>query len=105
MVTQYPHTINVNTAGASTQNASGNWVTGPPTVMMKECRAEPNSSNGKVKSADGTLIDFSWIIYLPLPVDTLAVGSKVIVTSGAETLLTDTIKRFSRGQLNARIWL
>lgn len=56
-------------------------------------------------TADGERINYDGIVYLPLPQSTVAPGAGVVVKDGAEVLLQGTVKRFSAGQLNARIWL
>lgn len=107
MVVQYPHTASFVTPGTdATQDANGNWVPGSDEVTTTlKCRAESASNNGYIASTDGTKIDYSWIVYLPLGANAVKVGTNVTVTWGAETILTDTVKRFSRGQLNCRLWL
>lgn len=105
MVKQYPHRLVITTKSGSTQDGNGNWVPGTDTIIEKGCRAEPNGRNATVKAADGTAIVFDYTVYLPLPIDTIVVGSKVDVYSGGELLATNTVKRFTRGQLNARLWL
>jgi hypothetical protein len=105
MVKQYPHRLVITTVGASTQDGNGNWQSGSPVTVEKSCRAEPNNKNAQVKTVDGTAIVFDYTVYMPLSVDSIAVGSKVSVYSGAELLSTNTVKRFSKGQLNAQLWL
>mgnify|MGYP003512555468 FL=1 len=105
MVTQYPHTITVKTSYEAAKNGSGNWVPGGEITQQLTGRFEPNSGNGFVTAADGQKINYDGIVYLPLPQATLAPGAKVEVKNGAEVLLKSTIKRFSAGQLNARVWL
>lgn len=103
--TQYPHIISITTKSGSYQNANGNWVPATETTVEKAGRYEPNSTNGMITAADGTRINYDGIVYLPLPQTALAPGAKVVVIKGAAVLLKGTIKRFSEGQLNARIWL
>jgi len=105
MVRQYPHRLVITTKSGSTQDGNGNWQPGTETTTEKICRAEPNSRNATVKAEDGTAIQFDFNVYMPLPVDTIAVGTKIEVYSGDELLSTNTVKRFSKGQLNARLWL
>lgn len=105
MIRQYPHNLVITTVGASTQDSNGNWQPGSTTTVEKSCRAEANNRSAQVKSADGTAIIFDYTVYMPLPIDSIAVGSKVSVYSGDELLSTNTVKRFSKGQLNARLWL
>lgn len=105
MVSQYPHGLVITTATGSVQDGNGNWLPGSTSTRVKACRAEPNGKNAMIKTVDGTSIVFDFTVYLPLPIDTVAVGSKVEVYNGEELLSQNTVKRFSRGQLNARLWL
>jgi hypothetical protein len=105
MVKQYPHTLKITTVGVGTQDGNGNWQPGTPATVEKACRAEPNSKSATVKTDDGTAIVFDFTVYMPLYVDIIAVGSKVEVYNGNDLLGTNTVKRLSRGQLNARVWL
>lgn len=105
MINQYPHTITITTQTAAGQNTEGNWEPGTNSDTDKKGRYEPKSGNGFITATDGERINYDGIVYLPLPQATLAPGSKVVVKNGAEVLCTSTIKRFSAGQLNARIWL
>jgi hypothetical protein len=105
MITQYPHTINLTTNADSTQDSDGNWTPGSTTTVSKSCRAEPSGGNGYVRAADGERINFNWIVYLPLPQDKVKEGTLVTIFDGAEQIARDKVLRFSRGQLNARIWL
>ena len=105
MVKQYPHTISITTKSGSTKDGNGNWTSGTDTTVDKAGRYEPRSGNGYINDADGSRIYYDGIVYFPLPQSTLAPGTKVVVKNGAEVLCTSTVKRFSAGQLNARIWL
>lgn len=103
-VSQYPHTIEVYITTGSTKTA-GNWSPGTATLRQTAGRYEPKSGNGTIEAADGSRINYDGIVYLPLPQQAVAPGAKVVVKNGAEVLLQSTVKRFSAGQLNARIWL
>lgn len=105
MVKQYPHTLTVKVAAAATKNASGNWVTGSETTADYACRAEPSKGNVFVTGDDGEKIYCEWVVYLPLPVNDFVPGAAVALKNGASILSSNQVKRFSRGQLNARIWL
>jgi hypothetical protein len=105
MVKQYPHTMTVKVTAEATTDGSGNWIPSVETDKEITCRAEPSSGRGSIPLADGTRLFYDWTVYMPLPVDTLKVGASVTVKHGEEVLSTNTIKRFSRGQLNARVWL
>lgn len=105
MIRQYPHILKITTTSGSSQDGNGNWVPGSTSTVEKECRAEPNSRNAQVKTADSTAIVFDYTVYMPLPAEAISVGSKVEVYSGDELLSTNSVKRFTKGQLNARLWL
>jgi len=105
MINQYPHTIRFTTVSGSVQDGNGDWTDGTPSTVERACRAEPNSGNGKVVVTDGERIDYSWDVYLPLPAIDIAPGTQVQVLKGAKVLCSDTVKQYSEGQLNQRIWL
>lgn len=110
MVKQYPDTLLVTTSGSSVQDGEGNWTVTAGTVnTILKCRYEPNDSNGFINTVGGSRIDFSGIAYMPKDVIRIKEGSRVSVTERregqADFTFTDTVKRFSRGQLNTRVWL
>jgi len=107
MVIQYNHIATITTQSTdATQDADGNWIPGTPASSVdQKCRAESSSGNGYIKGVDGTKIDYSWIVYFSKDVPFINTGSQITVMNGTEKVLTDTVKRFSRGQLNARVWL
>lgn len=105
MVKQYPHRLVITTKTGSTQDGNGNWLPGTDTTIEKGCRAEPNGRNATVNSADGTAIVYDFNVYLPLPIDNIAVGAIAQVYNGDTLLCKSTVKRFNKGQLNARLWL
>lgn len=107
MVTQYPHIISIQSkATDATQDGNGNWIPGSdgPTTTLS-CRAESASGNGYIVGIEGQVINYSWIVYFPQSVPAIKTGSSVTVMNGTEVVCSDTVKRFSRGQLNCRAWL
>jgi hypothetical protein len=105
VVKQYPHTLKLTTIGSGTQDSEGNWIPGGSTEVEKPCRFETNDRGAIVATDDGAEIVYDGIIYLPLPADQIAPGTTVQVLDGVTVLSNRTVKKFSRGQLNARIWL
>lgn len=105
MVTQYPHTLTVTTKVEAARDVNGNWVPGSETSTDYSCRAEPASGNASIPGDDGNRIYYDWTVYLPLPVPDMMNGAVVTVKDGIKVLSNNKIKRFNRGQLNARIWL
>lgn len=105
MITQHPHTITFTTVTGGTEDSNGDWSGGSSSTVTKNCRAEINSRNGFVAAPDGTQIRYDWTVYMPLPQSTIAPGTSVEVKNGEEVLCKSTVKQFSAGQLNARVWL
>lgn len=105
MVKQYPHTLKQTVVGESVQDGSGNWVPSAETITEKDCRFEPSSGDAFVKLDNGTTVMYDGIVYLPLPAADIAPGTSIEVMNGATVLSKGTVKRFSAGQLNARLWL
>jgi hypothetical protein len=105
---RYPHRLTSWKKAESTQNANGNWVTGYDIVIDTHCRAEvrTSSDDGLIDAQDGKVTAFSFTLYFPVNGPSVGVGAKVNITDADGSLITsDTIKRFSRGQLQARAWL
>lgn len=106
MVTQYPHTATVTISTDPVTLPNGDIEPGTSTTSTFKCRLEPASRSGYVKGPDGTRIDFSWVVYCKNNTAILPVGAGIEVKDDEErTLCLDTVKQFSKGQLNSRIWL
>ena len=67
MVTkQYPHSISIVWNDRPTQNGNGGSLTkGAAHTFEGCCRAEPNGNGATFTSPDGTLINYSYTVYLP----------------------------------------
>lgn len=105
MLIQYPHIASVFGTGQGVRNENtGDWVAGDPeSALTFKCRAEPQAGNGVIENKDGSVINFNWILYCPLDTPTLLIGTTIIIYGLTQG--TDMVKRFSKGQLNTRIWL
>jgi hypothetical protein len=104
VVNFYPHILKFTPAGDSTRDTDGNWIPGADASEVQlQCRAEPEAIGAYLVGADSKRIDYSWIVYMPLG-STVEEGVSVTIDTGA-TEITDTVKRFHKGQLNARVWL
>ena len=56
--------------------------------------------------ADGKGIVYKGIVYLPLPVSDIAIGSEVqVMDERGSSVAKGEVKNFSRGHLKGRIWL
>jgi len=105
-VSQYPHILILTTISGSVQDGQGNWVTGPATITQRPCRQEPSSGGRYLVGAGGVKIYYDFVLYMPLPADTIAAGTKCEVYDRQDNLLVSgTVKRFNLGQLNARAWV
>jgi hypothetical protein len=109
MVKQYPHKMILTIIpGGQVQDENGDFGPASPVTVEKECRADASGGNGYVSGPGGTRINYSYVVYMPLPVDTIETGTLVEVQDPAnnnETILRDKVLQFYRGQLNARVWL
>lgn len=105
MVIQYPHTINVTGPTSSHQDGQGNWINDAGIDITLPCRFEPAGSRGLIPGPDGTLINYNWVVYMPIPADLIKPGFAVKIYDGATLIAEDAVLRYSKGQLNARIWL
>ena len=70
-----------------------------------KCRAEINSKAQQIILEDGTAYTYSSLIYCPLTVPDLTTGTKILVLDETITRIEGTVKGFSRGQFNCRIWV
>lgn len=105
MVTQYPHSITLVSEGESTRDSNGDWQSVASSTRMLSGRFETARANAFITGADGEQIAYSGIVYLPFPIDPIALGIKVRVEDGALMVAEGTVKQFLSGQLNARLWL
>lgn len=108
MVTQYPHTLKFKTPSTDSvydQN-TGEWsdpVLGDDKEL--ECRAEMNSKGELVPSKDGSQLKYAYTVYMNVDAPVFEFGQMVEVFNSDGLLIKDTVKKFSRGQLNARLWV
>jgi hypothetical protein len=101
---QYPDTIVVTVTTPPTE-VNGIYTAGTSTDHTLICRAEPNSSGKKVLGDDGTLIEYSFDVFLPKMATVVPRGSAFVITSLNNGTITGEVKRAFNGQLNSRIWV
>ena len=73
---QYPNSISISWNDKPTQNGDGDLTAGAAHSFEGCCRAEPNGKGATFTSPDGTLINYSYTVYLPRDIK----GSVVRVT-------------------------
>lgn len=108
MVTQYPYQLLVSEMPESNYDeTNGDWNTEDANfVPYGECRDEGNGSGRKVVTTDGELYVYFWVIYCPLSVQEMKKGSLIRVVDDKGNIRAEKrMVKFSRGQLNCRIWL
>lgn len=91
---QYPHIAIIDQA---------NWYDGSGNQIQTKCRI----SQGEEVKRGFNVPDASAnaIVYFPLPIDTIDLGTQIEIRNGEQSILSGPVKQFSRGLLNARIWM
>lgn len=69
------------------------------------CRDEVNGSGAKISKVDGEIYQYSAVIYAPLSMKDIPLGSKIQVWKGNQLRLEGHVIRFGRDQLHVRIWV
>ena len=109
MITQYPQTLKFDhvTAGEPYIDENGDTVIpdGTTTTIEVKCRFEPNQKGETIPSNDGLQLSYGWIVYIPLPQLEIPEGITILGFDQEKQIASGTIKRFSKGQLNARAWV
>jgi hypothetical protein len=109
MIIQYPHILKYDTvAGGYEQvDENGDTVIVPGSISTVEikCRFEPNADGERILSADGEQLDFGWIVYMPLDQVEVLPGTAIKGFNDDLLIAQGEVKRFNRGQLNARAWV
>ena len=105
MVKQYPNSIFVQWSTTTTKDAEGDPVRGVAQAYESKCRAEVNGAGKTIASSDGSLINYSFTVYLPVAnLADIPVGAKVKLTLWDREVRA-TVKQFNRDGFNAKIWL
>lgn len=108
MVKQYPHTATFTIPGEPEVLANGDIKPSEDCCLRVQspCRAEPSGDNGLIRSNGGIQVNFSWVVYLPASFPGVQIGADVEISDvKGFCIVKDTVKRFSGGQLNSRVWL
>lgn len=105
-MTRYPHSLYICDANTATLGTTGNWtVTAGSYSLLCNCREEPGGGGGTVTLNDGTLRQFSSMIYLPVGISDVQVGNKIYVNAEDGTLrFTGEVLRVSFDRKHTRIW-
>ena len=105
MVKQYPHTFTISWLNPPAKDENGDWVeSSDPNVIKGDCRAEGNMKGDVIRGDDGSIIGFSFLVYMPTRSDSIPFGAKVEIKMGSKTIF-GTVKGSMNGQLNTRVWV
>lgn len=105
MVKQYPYAGKAIVTGDSVKVGSS-WIEAEPTTILEtKCRVEPARSSQYLQGQDGKSITYNSIVYMPIPSVDLKPGTLFEVWDGEKLIVREMVKQYSRGQLNARVWL
>lgn len=107
MVRQYPYILFAETISESYQNEDGDWVVGESErIEIGKCRDEVGGSGALVSSEDGQKHEYSWMIYAPKSTPKLKQGTLIEVENEhGDIRAYGRIIRYSKDQLNVRIWI
>lgn len=105
MISQYPDSITITVSASASQNASGVWIAGGSTDYTFDCRAEVNGTGKKIPGVDGSLIDYSFDVYMPSTAIVIPRDSDYVLNSLLNGVISGKVKRASNGQFNSRLWL
>lgn len=109
LVKQYPHYLFVTTTGNSVQDENGNWSDEQEaSTFISRCRVEIDGRGNEIQTANGTFHQFTATVYLPKGDIKIDNGTTVVVAEDADckqVLIDGKALRFSKGQLNSRLWL
>ena len=106
MVKQYPHSITITPKVDPVQGHSGDFAApGTGAVVTSPCRVEPAGSNPVLTGADGNVVNYAFVVYMPLRTNQFRYGDAVVITLANQSQFTGFIKQQSNGQLNTRLWV
>lgn len=100
----YPHTITIQAKATGSRDTSGNWIAGADAEPAQyKCRYEVDGVK-TITGPDGKRIEVAAIVYMDRTGAIIPEGAKVEVLWGGG-LVTGTVKKFSPGLMNSRLWL
>lgn len=109
MIVQYPHDLKYSSLPGESvyDQESGTWNNGIGGVQqpLLKCRAEMNDKGKLVASNDGVQLEYSYTVYTAKDCPAFMYGQVVEVLDSDGSLIKASVKKFSRGQLNARLWV
>ena len=108
---QHPHILKFSTGNAVTepyQDEQGDWVIPSPgevEITDVKCRAQENIKEEKVMGQDGTKLEFAYMVFMPANCPEIVEGATIEIFKDGNSFYKGDVRRFFRGQLNARLWV
>lgn len=122
MVEQYPRYVYALSGGEAELGDDGIFrAVEPVLALVCKGRDETNGKGTTITTADGRAIQFAATVYMPKDTKHIAEGAEIVIATkeltaqeletphdllqtGAVTIISKCY-RFSRGQLNCRMWI
>lgn len=106
MIDQRPHILVSHSSTTGTYNDNGDWIPGVAVNSVPvRCRVEGNDAGREIRLDDGSAYVYSYMVYLGQDSPEYSHGQKIDLYDEHGVLLDSVaVKKFSRGQLNSRIW-
>ena len=101
---QYPDRVIV-TRSVLVQDENGNFSKTEKQVFASACRAEPSGVDPTIRLKDGSVLYYSWIIYLPKTGFVFTFGDNVLLEKADGSEYDVSVLRHYNGLLNSRIWV
>ncbi len=113
MVSQYPHTMSRTTVEIPTepyQDENDDWVIPEPGAQIRtevtfKANASPNGKGSRLKTKDGELLEFAFLVKASMEAPKLIVGETVTIKNGSDHIYTGPVLGYFRGQLAVSIWV
>jgi hypothetical protein len=105
---QYTDTVKITATTPAARDAQGNYSLAASTTTELKGRWEVGVREGSdafVPVVDGKRIEYSGVVYLPRHTPHPPLGAKVEVYEGLRMVAKGTVKYFSTGKFNCRLWL
>lgn len=104
-MSRYPHTLTVLQSDEATQDDNGNFIE-PESydIVGLPCREESSGGAQRTQVADGVVILYSSVIYLPYDTPAIPNGVRVQVSDKDGVRMDGVVKRFIRERKNCRLW-
>ena len=106
---QYPDVLSYErvTGGGSHYDEYGNLIIDPlvTELIYLRCRAEANSKGAYLSGIDGNRIEFDWVVDMPLPFESIAVGVAIQIAREGVLRAKGNVKRSISNQIKERIWV